>query len=72
MTPPPFLRSIASILTRTLLNKHRQLQARRKSLQGMVLPPVLQRLPQREQERVRHRQVRRRGLSAVDVAGEGQ
>jgi hypothetical protein len=38
----------------------------------MVFPPVLQYLPQRKQERVGHRQVRRRGVSTVDDFGEGK
>jgi hypothetical protein len=51
---------------------YRQLQTRRKSLQSLVLPTVLQHLPEREQEWVGHRQVRRRGVSAVDDFGEGE
>ena len=38
----------------------------------MVFPTVLQHLPERKQERVGHRQVRRRGMSAVDDLGEGK
>ena len=51
---------------------YRKLQARRTSLQRMVFPTVLQHLPERKQERVGHRQVRRRGMSAVDDLGEGK
>jgi hypothetical protein len=54
------------------LSMYRQLQTRRKSLQSLVLPTVLQHLPEREQEWVGHRQVRRRGVSAVDDFGEGE
>ena len=54
------------------LNKNRQLQARRTSLQRMVFPPILQHLPERKQERVGHRQVRWWRMSAVDDLGEGK